>query len=128
MAWTKKQLQLWFWFHGDKIREHLKGLPHEKYIGSLYWRSVCRLVWQRAGGRCENRRCGKRGAEVHQKSYVHRGEEHEHLEDLRLLCRECYEETQAARNSLVGVLGNELTEALLRHDNRLRKQTEGRIQ
>lgn len=128
MFWTKKQLELWFWFQGDQIRKHLKSLPYPKYLRSIYWRSVRRLVWQRAGGRCENRRCGKQGAGVHHKSYVHRGEEHEHLEDLRLLCADCHAETQEARSALVSVLGDELTEALLRHDKRLCQPAQGVVQ
>lgn len=121
MHWTKKQLDLWFWFSGPKITEHLRGLPYEEYLKSPYWDSVRNLVWKRAEGRCENHRCGGAGARIHHKSHEHRGEEHRYLEDLRLLCEDCYTDTQQHQDRLMDVLGPALTERLLHGPARVSK-------
>jgi hypothetical protein len=46
------------------------------------------MVIERAKGLCE--RCGAKGFQVHHKTYAHRGQEDDHLEDLELLCIDCH--------------------------------------
>jgi hypothetical protein len=58
------------------------------FLRSEYWKHVQEAVAVRDDGKC--RRCGARGLQVHHKTYEHKGEELEHLEDLELLCAACH--------------------------------------
>lgn len=68
--------------------ECLKGLPYEVFLRTGYWRIITAHLRAERGA-CE--RCGyNRQLQAHHKSYAHHGLEHEHLEDLELLCRWCH--------------------------------------
>jgi hypothetical protein len=73
---------------------------YQAYMRSPQWDRLKRLVWNRAGGRCE--RCGRLGGQldVHHKTYEHF--RCERLNELELLCREpCHRLADAERQGRV---------------------------
>lgn len=67
----------------------LKTAPYKEFLGSLYWEIVRKYVIARKRGRCELCNTSNH-LQVHHRTYEHRGEEYNHLEDLVLLCRNCH--------------------------------------
>ena len=62
---------------------------YDEFLQSSYWKKVREIKLKKAGKKCEV--CGSRkNLDVHHNSYAHHGEEHKHLEDLVVLCRECH--------------------------------------
>lgn len=62
---------------------------YKKFLKSEYWYNVRTLVFQRDGHKCS--RCPEtKTLQVHHLRYDHHGEEHLHLEDLIILCRNCH--------------------------------------
>lgn len=62
---------------------------YENYLASEYWQAVAKAVKKRAGYRCQV--CNSQhDLEAHHRTYDHRGDELNHLEDLTCLCRRCH--------------------------------------
>lgn len=63
---------------------------YDIFLKSEYWKCVRRIKIEEAGGKCQI--CGSRKKlNVHHNSYAHHYQEHKHLEDLVVLCRNCHE-------------------------------------
>lgn len=59
------------------------------YLKTDYWKAVVQAVKQRAGYRCQL--CNSQhDLQAHHRSYDHRGNELDHLDDLTCLCRRCH--------------------------------------
>jgi 5-methylcytosine-specific restriction endonuclease McrA len=66
----------------------LQRLDYFDFLRTPYWRIVSRHVRIQRGA-CN--RCGARsGLQAHHLTYEHHGWEHEHLDDLEVLCRDCH--------------------------------------
>lgn len=73
----------------EEVVQSLKEMPYRQFLKTLYWeivrdyvrdkRKVCEL--------CSS----SRQLQVHHRSYKNHGDEHQHLEDLVLLCAFCHE-------------------------------------
>jgi len=83
----------------SRVRQDRKGLKklyamntkqaYEDYLKTDYWREVSSKVKERAGYRCQV--CNSpEDLEAHHRTYSHRGDELNHLEDLTCLCRRCH--------------------------------------
>ena len=68
----------------------LRDMPYLEFLTTPYWKTVSRLVRERAHHRCE--KCGKSGVslEAHHRRYKNHGKEHRHLSDLLCWCSECH--------------------------------------
>lgn len=67
----------------------LKASPYELFLRIPYWTIVRAYVMTLRGPRCEV--CSWTGGlNVHHITYIHRGEEIFHLEDLKVLCEWCH--------------------------------------
>jgi len=65
------------------------SLTYNDYLTTDYWKEVSRRIKARAGWKCQV--CNSpHGLEAHHRTYEHRGNEIEHLEDLICLCRKCH--------------------------------------
>ena len=63
---------------------------YEKYLETPYWKEVSGMVKTRDEYRC--RVCNSQlDLVVHHRTYEHRGNEKEHLNDLTTLCRRCHD-------------------------------------
>lgn len=63
---------------------------YHSYLQSEYWQKVTHAVKQRADFRCQL--CNSQhGLQAHHRTYEHRGNELEHLNDLTCLCSACHE-------------------------------------
>lgn len=86
--WTA--LPMLFWL-GILNSEKLRSLPYQEFLLTPYWLAVsthvkdnhpwCVLCTEPLSGPLE----------VHHRTYLHRGSEWEHLEDLTVLCHECHD-------------------------------------
>jgi hypothetical protein len=65
-------------------------LEYQEYLQTPYWKKASDEVKRRAGYRCQVCNSDK-ALETHHRSYEHRGNEMEHLEDLICLCHECHD-------------------------------------
>lgn len=71
------------------VANYIKAMPYQAFLDTPYWKAVSGWVKHRAKGRCQM--CGKKGEiAVHHRTYMHHGDEVNHLEDLICLCRECH--------------------------------------
>lgn len=69
--------------------QYLRSLPYYKFLKTDYWKKVRSIVLERDRFLCQE--CfGKDRLEVHHRTYEHHGHEHEHLQDLITLCRNCH--------------------------------------
>lgn len=76
------------WFTDADYRR-LRALPYKQFLGSDYWDCVRKYRMHQAGFACEL--CSAKGQlNVHHKTYEHHGAEHQFLEDLTVLCRDCH--------------------------------------
>lgn len=75
-------------FERDKFCSTLRHMHYEFFLKTRYWTAITKHLEARRRI-CET--CGKRGMfEVHHRSYEHRGQEHEYLNELKLLCSTCH--------------------------------------
>jgi 5-methylcytosine-specific restriction endonuclease McrA len=67
----------------------LDKMDYQKFLLTNYWNIIRLYLTELRGKRCED--CGSPGPlQVHHDNYDNHGREHEHLEDLRVLCRGCH--------------------------------------
>lgn len=67
----------------------LSQMPYKDFLTTPYWDIVRKYKMHRAGYRCEL--CSARDVlNVHHKTYENHGNEHNHLDDLTVLCRDCH--------------------------------------
>ena len=67
---------------------------YKSFLNSKYWKQVKSIVLQRDNFTC--RGCGSKvNLEVHHLTYKNHYKEHEHLDDLATLCRNCHELSHA---------------------------------
>lgn len=62
---------------------------YQAYLTTDYWREVSDAVKQRAGHRCQVCNSSLK-LEAHHRTYAHRGNEKEYLDDLVCLCHSCH--------------------------------------
>jgi len=73
----------------EEIQE-LRTMDYQQYLATSHWESVKRLAHSYYHYKCSE--CGsEKGLEVHHKTYEHRGNEEDYLDDLMLLCPVCHE-------------------------------------
>lgn len=66
-----------------------KKIPYNEYLKTYYWRKVRYLVLKRDNFRCTI--CGEREPlNVHHKTYINKGNEIKHLDDLITVCDLCH--------------------------------------
>ena len=66
----------------------LRVLKYDEFLKTRYWMSISRFVREKAG-KCDE--CGStENLHVHHTTYDHHGCEHQHLEDLKCLCKDCH--------------------------------------
>ena len=64
-------------------------MPYEEYLKTNHWKKVRKLVFKRAKYKCEL--CMAKGVlHPHHKTYKNRGNKHNHLEDIIVLCESCH--------------------------------------
>lgn len=74
----------------------LRVLKYDEFLKTRYWMSISRFVREKSG-KCEE--CGStENLHVHHTTYVHHGCEHQHLEDLKCLCKDCHLKTHHELN------------------------------
>jgi 5-methylcytosine-specific restriction endonuclease McrA len=73
----------------DDALQQLATMPYQAFLRTRYWRTVRRYVVYQAGGCCQL--CpATTGLQVHHRTYAHRGQEYDYLEDLVVLCATCH--------------------------------------
>lgn len=73
-----------------KVSEQLKALPYPEFLNTEYWNTIRKYMLDQAKYKCQL--CNSNGTlHVHHKTYEHHGDEHNHLEDLIVLCKQCHE-------------------------------------
>lgn len=82
-----------------KIREYLKKRSDTKktykqfYLTTLWWHVIKHVVLKRDGWKCRGNNCSTpdcKDLHVHHKTYAHKGEEINFLDDLITLCEVCH--------------------------------------
>lgn len=85
---SKKKIR----FLPDPPQKDKTKSPKENYnifLQSDYWKKVRQIKIEQTGRKCQI--CGSRKElSVHHNSYAHHYQEHKHLEDLVVLCRNCH--------------------------------------
>lgn len=71
------------------LSQDVRFMKYREFLKTGYWRDVRKAMYKRHGRRCSVCYCGGM-IDVHHKSYVHHGDELQHLDDLVLLCRVCH--------------------------------------
>jgi len=73
----------------DRLRLAIRALPYNRFLSTAYWFAVSDRAKIKAGFRCQV--CNRKGRiDAHHRSYQNHGSEHEHLEDITVLCRGCH--------------------------------------
>jgi hypothetical protein len=71
---------------------------YQAYLLTPYWREVSRAVKKRAGFRCQL--CNSPlDLQAHHRTYEHKGDELNHLNDLICLCKKCHKNFHAVERS-----------------------------
>lgn len=73
----------------DLCHVDLRAIPYAAFLGTKYWKSVRSEKIIQADGKCEFCGCAV-NLHVHHKTYEHHGKEHEHMDDLVVLCADCH--------------------------------------
>lgn len=69
--------------------DELEDMDYQEFLKTDYWRDVREAVLSIHGNKCVL--CSSVSKlYVHHKTYEHRGHEHNHLEDLTVLCESCH--------------------------------------
>ncbi len=69
---------------------YLKTCPYERYLETDHWQAIRNLALKEAKYKCSL--CNKAvPLDVHHRSYKHRGNEQNHIEDVTVLCRDCHQ-------------------------------------
>lgn len=96
-----------------RFMERIRSMKYPRFLKSGYWYSVRQAIEsRRSTDRCE--RCFRpiRNYQLHHQTYIHHGEEHRHLNELRVLCGTCHisihEERRLMENAIGAELANEL--------------------
>lgn len=67
----------------------LQAMPYDEFLQTIYWDIIRGYKLYKAHYKCEL--CNQNGQlHVHHKTYENHGNEHEHLDDLIVLCRDCH--------------------------------------
>jgi hypothetical protein len=67
----------------------LKVGPYKDFLQTRYWKTIRMYVMASRGNKCQL--CNStNNLNVHHSTYANHGREHDHLEDLILLCRPCH--------------------------------------
>lgn len=86
--WERFRILQQYWKE-ENIAES-KALPYPDFLKSTYWDIVRGTKLKRAKFMCEL--CNTKGElHVHHKTYEHHGTEHEHMNDLIVLCKGCHQ-------------------------------------
>jgi hypothetical protein len=68
----------------------LLRMEYPAFLETVYWSILRSYIMALRGAACE--RCRRQGMlSLHHRSYIHHGREHEHLDELEYLCRECHD-------------------------------------
>jgi len=71
----------------ETIREYLIAIPYEKYLQTLYWKSISKFV----RSKYTSCKCGsKENLHVHHNTYIYVGIEHLHINCLEVVCDKCH--------------------------------------
>jgi 5-methylcytosine-specific restriction endonuclease McrA len=77
--------------------DELRTMNYQEYLNTPHWERVKTEAFRVYGRECAI--CGSNYVlQVHHKTYEHRGDEENHLEDLMVLCRDCHEKMHSERN------------------------------
>jgi len=88
----------------------LVRMEYPAFLETVYWSILRSYIMALRGDVCE--RCGRRGMlSLHHRSYAYHGREHEHLDELEFLCRECHDAEHIPMTAAVEGLLRELAEA-----------------
>ena len=80
--------------------DYLRGLPYERFLQTRYWYAIRLKVMSDRKDRCETCKERRTDLQVHHRTYEHHGDEHAHLEDLKLECDRCHKTIhEAAREA-----------------------------
>lgn len=67
----------------------LRKLSYDDFLKTDYWKEVRQAKLRECGHKCQI--CGaKHDLHIHHNCYDHHGQEHKHLEDLVVLCKDCH--------------------------------------
>jgi hypothetical protein len=73
----------------QEMSAQLRSMPYKQFLGTQYWWLVRGVLIAERGAYCQD--CQDIGVlDVHHLTYVHRGVEIFHLDDLLVLCRTCH--------------------------------------
>jgi 5-methylcytosine-specific restriction endonuclease McrA len=79
---------------------------YKEYLRSAYWQEVKRLVLMRDRFTCHDCKT-KKVVQVHHLTYLHRGHEKEHLDDLITLCERCHKIRHGKIHSMAKMVKHE---------------------
>ena len=70
----------------------LPKMNYQDFLATPYWKLIREIKLKQCGFKCSQ--CGDtRSLQIHHTTYAHRGSEHRHLYDLRVLCSGCHKFT-----------------------------------
>ncbi len=69
--------------------DRIKNLPYHEFLQTNYWCIVREYALMQQGDKCVLCSSNK-SVNVHHKTYAHHGSEHEHIEDLVVVCKKCH--------------------------------------
>lgn len=101
----------------QKTKTRTKRTEYADYLNTERWKTIREMAYARAGFKCQV--CGRSDLPLHthHNTYVHRGEEEKHLEDLVCLCSDCHALFHGKKN-------DEEKEQLKQENNELRNRAE----
>lgn len=76
----------------NMARSYAEWLTYERFLLTPYWYAIRLEMFRLGHGRCKTCRdqLDLGGFEIHHTTYKNHGSEHEHLDELKLLCSRCH--------------------------------------
>jgi|SRR5579859_260162 len=79
-----------YWITRVYDPERHRTISYKEFLKGPYWRILRKYILSVRGSRCALCGADDEHANVHHRSYEHHGREHEYLDDLIVLCRDCH--------------------------------------
>lgn len=73
-----------------KQARKVRLLPYQEFLKTDFWQDIRKRKLQAANFSCEDCRHSGSQLDVHHLTYRHHGKEDKHLDELRVLCRNCH--------------------------------------
>lgn len=82
------------------ISDHIKGMNYRDFLATPYWKAIAAHAKYKAGYRCQL--CNSHlSLSTHHRNYAIHGKEHDHINELIVLCNHCHQKFHGKQETLI---------------------------